>query len=116
MLRIRFVANNELSLRLGLMNQEPLNEDECALFEFPRIGQHSFWNKNVAFPISLIFCDANKTIRDIARMDAQQEKLVTPKSYDIKYVIEAHSELPTKLGLKTGKKFQVNGESVRFDV
>lgn len=116
MLKIRFVANNELSLRLGLMHQEPLEENECALFEFPRLGKHAFWNKNVEFPISLIFCDTNGTIRDIGYLEAQQERLVSPNSYDIKYVIEAHSSLPKKLGLKTGKKFQINGESVRFDV
>jgi len=116
MLKIRFVANNELSLRLGLMHQKPLDENECALFEFPRTGKHLFWNKNVSFPISLIFCDSNKKIKDIKFLKAHQAETVGPQSYDISYVIEAHSELPQKMGLKKGDNFKIDGDGLRFDV
>lgn len=115
MLKVRFIADNYLSRSLGLMNQAALEENECAFFKFDRIGKHSFWNKNVAFPISLLFCDSNKVVKDIKYLDAQQLNSVSPSSYDIRYVVEAHVDAPNKHDIKKGTKVVIDGDTIKFN-
>lgn len=115
MLRIRFIADNDLTRRMGLMHQASLEEDECVLFDFPRTGNHSFWNKNVDFPISLIFCDKQGVVKDIKSLEAQQTKGVYPSAYDVKYVVEAHIDAPEKHGIKKGKKLMFEKENINLE-
>ena len=113
-MRIRFTANTDLSRMKGLMFQEALSEDECALFEFPRCGKHGFWNNNVDFPISLIFCDEDKKVVAVKGLDAQQKSVVYPDSYNIKYVVEAHVDAPQKLTIQNGSIMNDDGKEVMF--
>jgi uncharacterized membrane protein (UPF0127 family) len=114
MLDIILFANDEISRRLGLMHRKPIHEDECAFFQFPRLGKHSFWNKNVDFPISLIFCDANLKVKDIKYLEAQQTSGVSPESYDIKYVIEAHVDIPKKLSINKNDRIIVEENKIKI--
>lgn len=114
-LDIILVADNDLTRTLGLMKKPPLKEHECAFFEFPSIGKHSFWNKNVSFPISLIFCDSDHVVKDIKYLKAEQSNSVSSDTYDIKYVIEAHVEAPQKLRIEKGSKITLDGKNVKFD-
>ena len=113
-MKVILVADNDLTRRLGLMHHRPLDKDECAVFCFEREGQHSFWNKNVDFPISLIFCDKNKKVKDIQYLEAQQTNGVYPKSYDITYVIEAHRDAPNTIGISHGSQMNYDGKEVYF--
>ena len=112
-MKIRFVADSDLKRMKGLMFQDPLDINECALFVFPYKGKHSFWNKNVSFPISLFFCNEDKEIIDIKKLEPEQREAVCPSSYDIKYVIEAHIDLFDKN--KKGKKIKIEDMEVDFD-
>ena len=114
MLDIILFADNDLSRRLGLMHRKPIAENECAFFKFQSLGKHSFWNKNVDFPISLIFCDDNLKVKDIKYLEAQQTSGVSPDCYDIRYVIEAHYELPNKLNIKIGDKVILDDKKLRI--
>lgn len=114
MLDIVLVADNEISRRLGLMHRDPIGKRQCAFFEFPRIGKHSFWNKNVSFPISLIFCDENLEVKDIGYLEAEQTSGISPKGYDIKYVIEAHIDAPEMFKIKKGNKININGKKLNI--
>ena len=114
-LNIVLFANNDLYRTLGLMKREPLLKEQCAFFDFPYMYKHSFWNKNVGFPISLIFCDSEGQIKDIKYLNANQLDSVKPDSFDIKYVIEAHVDIPKDLGLKVGLKFNRNGNEITFN-
>lgn len=102
-LKIILVANTDLTRELGLMNRLPLRKDECALFDFKTSGRHSFWNKNVSFPISLVFCNEDFIVNDVKFLMANQLSAVGPRE-NAKYVIEAHFETPSLLGIKKGKK------------
>ena len=99
----------------GLMFHKPLSEMECALFCFASPGKHSFWNKNVSFPISLIFCDDDGSVEDIRYLEAEQTSGIYPDSHRIKYVIEAHSELPKLLSLRKGSRTKIKGQEVFFE-
>jgi uncharacterized membrane protein (UPF0127 family) len=107
-LKTILIAQDNASREKGLMfHNPPLKEDECALFKFDRPGKHSFWNKNVQFPISLLFCSADGKIEDIKYLKANQIDPVVSSSSNITYVVEAHENIPKKLKLKNGSKIEI---------
>lgn len=114
-MKVRLVADNNVTRSMGLMNQKPLHEDECAYFYFDNPGRHSFWNKNVDFPISLIFCDKEGKVEDIKYLKAQQLNGVYPDSNKIVHVVEAHFEAPEKFKIKKGSNIKVRNNEVFFE-
>ncbi|HUS51235.1 MAG TPA: DUF192 domain-containing protein [Candidatus Paceibacterota bacterium] len=113
-MNILFTANTDLTRMRGLMNHRPITEDECALFSFGMRGKHSFWNKNVSFPISVIFCDEEKRVADIKYLQANQLDFVQPNTYNIKYVVEAHFDAPKKFNIKNGSELIINDTEISF--
>jgi len=107
-MKIVLVADTDLKRTRGLMFHEPLGEDECAVFFFPREGKHSFWNNNVDFNISLIFCDKDGKILDIKGLKSQQKNPVYPDTYKTKYVIETHESAPEKNDINIGDMIKID--------
>lgn len=89
----------------GLSGRNELKEDDGMLFVFNNIGYHSFWMKDMKFPIDIIWIGDDLQIVYIKK-DAQ------PKSYpDVytpdkkaKYVLEVISGFSQKNNLKEGDK------------
>lgn len=46
----------------GLSVKDTLNEDEAMLFVFSTEREHSFWMKNMKFPIDIIWLDGDKEV------------------------------------------------------
>ena len=102
LLNIRFTAQTPETLAKGLMHSAPLDKSECALFIFNYLDDHSFWNKNVDYPISLFFLDENFEIKNIGKLDAHQEKPCRAEYPLTKYVVEGHSDLPIEFDIRVG--------------
>ena len=102
LLDIRFIAQTPETLAKGLMHSAPLDKNECALFIFNYLDDHSFWNKNVDYPISLLFLDENFEIKNIGKLDAHQEKPCRAEYPLTKYVVEGHSDLPIEFDIRVG--------------
>jgi len=60
----------------GLSVKDRLDENEAMLFVFDYEAQHTFWMKNMKFPIDIIWIDSDKTVVYI-------ERNVEPCSSDI---------------------------------
>ena len=114
-LNVILVADDDHKRTKGLMFHRPLSEKECALFYFASPGKHSFWNKNVGFPISVIFCDDDGTVEDVKYLSAEQTSAIYPDSHKIKYVVEAHNDLPSMMSVKKGSKIKIKGQEVFFE-
>ncbi len=84
------------------MHAEPLEDFETAFFIFPEIGNYSFWNKNVSFPLTLAFLDKDFKIVDFKDLEAEQTESVYPKSNNVKYVVEANKDTFKKLDIEIG--------------
>ena len=84
------------------MYHEPLKKYDVAFFDFPNEGCHSFWNKNVDFPLSLAFLDKQFKILDFKDMDEGSEKSVSPNSNKVKFVVEANKGIYDELNIKLG--------------
>lgn len=93
LLRIKLFCDTPEKQTKGLMYASPLNRDECAFFKFSYSDEKSFWNKNVNFPISLLFLDDNFIVRNIGRLGAHQETPCRSNYPLTRYVIEGHEEL-----------------------
>ena len=84
------------------MHSSPLDKDEVAFFVFKHLDDYSFWNKNVDFSISLFFLDENFEIKDIGKLEANQEKPCRSGYPLTKYVVEGHELLPHELNINVG--------------
>ncbi len=60
-LRTDISANNEQRTK-GLSVKDGLAENEAMLFVFDNEGEHTFWMKNMKFPIDIIWINSNKTV------------------------------------------------------
>ena len=54
-------ATNEQRTK-GLSVKDALAENQAMLFVFGTPGDHSFWMKNMKFPIDIMWLDSNKTV------------------------------------------------------
>ena len=89
-MKIRFVALSEEELKRGLMGSEPLAVDEVALFIYQECQPMAFWNKNVSFPIGLLFFDDYGNYVGEASLDANQETNVPDHLVVARFVLETH--------------------------
>ena len=88
------VADNETSIRKGLMFREDVPNNFCMLFKFDDDAVRSFWMKNCEFPIVVVFCDKDWKIVAVHRMeveetsndeDLQRYSSVVPARYAIEF-------------------------------
>lgn len=56
------VAANDEQRTKGLSVKDSLEENEAMLFVFDTSQEHSFWMKDMKFPIDIIWLDSNKTV------------------------------------------------------
>lgn len=86
-MKIRFTAETPFERAKGLMYSKPLSDDEIAVFKFDTDSTAGFWNKNVSYPIRIIFFDKNFNVVGMQELSAEQTSLVhSLKPY--RYAIE----------------------------
>ncbi len=112
--KIILFANNQEKREKGLMFTEPLKEDECALFKFPRTGDHSFWNKNVSYNLCLVFCDENNKVISVKKMKSESIDPCRADDNSIKYVVEMHEDAFDKVNKNDILVISDNGETLYF--
>ena len=91
----------------GLSGRDGLEENEGMLFVFETDGLHSFWMKDMLFPIDMIWLSADKAVVHI-------EKHATPESYPksfkpdtpARYVLEVASGWSDRHGITIGSSAQ----------
>jgi len=110
-LAVRFVADCDETRARGLMFASPLNQDEIALFVFPRSERHAFWNKNVEFPLDLAFLDENGKVVDFKHLAAQSESSVRPDC-PARFVVEAAHGTFDRLGVTMGDYLLYEGSNM----
>ena len=60
------IADTDPLRELGLSGRTGLKENEGMLFVFQTDGQHSFWMKDMLFPIDMVWLSADKKVVYIA--------------------------------------------------
>ena len=92
---------------LGLGKRDKLKKGWGMLFVFEKRIPHSFWMKNMRFPIDIIWLD-NQRIVELAEnvpppQEGESPKIMEPR-LPSNFVLELESGRAKALGLKVGKK------------
>ena len=92
----------------GLSGRESLKEKEGMLFVFDIVGKHTFWMKDMKFPIDIIWINGDPDNPQVVYI----EKNATPESFpkifggiaDSQYVLEVNAGFSEKNNLKVGDR------------
>ena len=102
------VANSIEKRRLGLMFRENLAEDQGMLFVYPEESPHSFWMKNMHFPLDMIWIGHDKKIVDITEnvQPCGGECGHISASKKAQYVLEVKSGFTKRHEIKIGDRLR----------
>lgn len=101
----------------GLAVKDSMNENEGMLFVFKNSQKHSFWMKDMKFPIDIIWVDPEGRIVHIEKNLQPCVFLLPCTSYspenDSMYVLEVVSNFTNKYNIKLGD--QIQSESISLN-
>lgn len=99
------VAANDLQRATGLMHRFSLGPDSGMLFVFDAPSRRSFWMRNVHFPLSIAFIDANGGIVNIEDM-APHDDRSTWSAAPVLYALEMRKGWFAQKGIGPGARVQ----------
>ena len=91
----------------GLSGRKELKENEGMLFVFNYINKHSFWMKDMNFPIDIIWIGDDLRvvfIKENALPESYPEAFIPDQ--DARYVLEVFPSFSEKNNLKVGQKVE----------
>jgi hypothetical protein len=95
------IAEDEESIKKGLMHRDELDSESGMLFIFSEPSQQSFWMKNTNIPLSIAYIDENNNILNIEDMMPHDTNGVHSQG-KAKCAIEANQGWFKSKGIKTG--------------
>jgi uncharacterized protein len=102
-------ASNEQRTK-GLSVKDALAENEAMLFVFDNEGEHTFWMKDMKFPIDIIWINSNKTVVHIEHNLQPCDYGLLCQTYkpgqDSLYVLETVSGFAEKHDVVQGTRIQ----------
>lgn len=98
------IISEQMSKGLAVKNQ--LKENEAMLFVFEKPGRHSFWMKDMKFPIDIIWLDRNGKVVHIEKNLQPCISVLICTDYspntDSQYVLETVSEFTQRHNISVG--------------
>lgn len=88
----------------GLSNTEPLGENEGLLFIFPEVALHSFWMKDMRYPLDIIWIYDDRVVdiwESAPTPTVDYIPTYTPVT-EAEYVLEVNAGFVANSGLKAG--------------
>ncbi len=102
------IADSESERSKGLMNRDSLAENAGMLFIWPEDTLSSFWMKDTAISLDIIFIDSGAQVVFIAENTTPlSEDLITPTS-SFRYVLEVNAGFAESTGLEVGETIALN--------
>ena len=100
----------------GLSDTESLGPNEGMLFVHPNEGNHTYVMRDMAFPIDIVFVDADGTITTIhhAELPEEGEELHGYRGRG-KYVVELPYNYTTDHGIEVGDRVQIPEQHRKAD-
>jgi hypothetical protein len=97
------VADTETLQARGLSGRASLSDSDAMIFVFPKLGNYSFWMKDMLIPIDMVWLDEKGRVVTIASNVSPE---TYPKSYTsttkAQYVVELRANMANDIGLKVG--------------
>ena len=101
--RVKLATTNK-ARRIGLMLHKSMPQNQGMLFIFEKEGIHSFWMKNMHFPLDIIWFNSDKIIVDIYEYAIPCKdvcKNIVPQVKAL-FVLEVNAGFVKKHGIKVG--------------
>ena len=90
----------------GLSNTESLGPNEGMLFVHDEEGEHAYVMRDMAFPIDIVFVDANRTITAIHHAETESRPYTRYRGTG-KYVLEVPYGWTTDHGVEVGDRVRI---------
>lgn len=100
-LNIEF-AESEYETQTGLMYRRRMENTEAMLFIFPDVAMHSFYMKNTAIPLDIIFIDEKMNIVSFQENAEPFNENGLSSRVPVKYVLEVNAGLVKEWSLAIG--------------
>lgn len=100
-LNIEF-AESEYETQTGLMYRTRMENTEAMLFIFPDVAMHSFYMKNTAIPLDIIFIDEKMNIVSFQENAEPFNENGLSSRVPVKYVLEVNAGLVKEWSLAIG--------------
>jgi len=98
------IAESEYETQTGLMYRESMLDNQAMLFIFSDERMHSFYMKNTAIPLDIIFIKEDLTIASFQENAKPFNESGLSSQVPIKYVLEVNAGLAQKWLLEVGDK------------
>ncbi len=93
------IADTDAARQRGLMNRRGMAIDEGMLFIFPEPDSLSFWMRNTAMPLDIIFVDAEMNIVNIAERTRPLSDDFIRATAPAQYVVEVRGGVSARFGI-----------------
>lgn len=104
------IAETPLARERGLSGRKTLGENKGMLFVFGEKNYHSFWMKEMKFPIDIIWISDDKVV-DIAHnvpiVASEFLKIYQPKE-PVNFVLEVNAGFSEKHDVKVGDRVEID--------
>jgi uncharacterized protein len=98
------IAEDNIERSKGLMFRKDMNENQGMLFIFSRQEFQSFWMRNTAISLDIIFVNSNNEIVTIHKNTNTFSDESYPSTKPAIYVVEVIAGFTSKYGIKVGDK------------
>lgn len=95
-------AESDYETQTGLMYRKGMQDNQGMLFIFPDVAMHSFYMKNTAFALDIIFIDEHLKIASFQKNAQPFNETGLSSKVPIKYVLEINAGLAEKWLLAVG--------------
>lgn len=96
------IAESEYETQTGLMYRKTMEDSQAMLFIFPDVSMHSFYMKNTAIPLDIIFIDEKMKIVSFQENAEPFNENGLSSQVPVKYVLEVNTGLVKEWSLAIG--------------
>ena len=101
------VAKSDVKRNIGLGGRSSLSGNQGMLFVFNGYGKYAIWNKDMFFPIDVLWIKDGKIIdiyENMAATSADSKNIIVAPKQDANFVLEANAGFVKERGIKIGDK------------
>jgi uncharacterized membrane protein (UPF0127 family) len=96
------IAETDYETQTGLMYRNTMDNNQGMLFIFPSEAVHSFYMKNTAIPLDIIFIDEDLTIASFQKEAQPFKEDGLSSKVPVQYVLEVNAGLADQWTLEVG--------------
>jgi uncharacterized membrane protein (UPF0127 family) len=100
------IADDEYKTQTGLMYREFMDENQAMLFIFPDSQVRSFYMKNTAIALDIIYINADKKIVSFQKNARPYDESSLPSGVPSQYVLEINAGLSDRWNLEVGDRIE----------